>query len=108
MRVAVPLYEEVVAPRFGFAEDFLVATIENEGISETHRIILPNNGWNERLRVLEEHGVSVILCGGFNRRFEPLARSHGIRVICGCVGEAELVAHRFAQQKQEDLAWLGE
>ena len=41
------------------------------------------------LRKLASQGVTVLLCAGFDRTFEPVARDLGIDVVWGLVGPAE-------------------
>ena len=53
--------------------------------------------FTSRLNKLKEHKVDVILCGGFNRSFVPLAESLGIRVISGISGRAKNAALAFVQ-----------
>lgn len=89
MKVAVPLFGTVVAPRFGFADEFLVAEVNDRQITRTEHVSISIESWYDRLHELKEHGITVLLCGGFNRRFEPLAESLGIEVIAGLAGEAD-------------------
>lgn len=100
MRVAIPLFEGNVAPRFGFADRMLVATIEDGKVvdSETHRFT--PGGWHRRISRLVEDGVSVLLCGGFNCRFVPLAEDLGLEVIAGLSGSAAALVEAFARGEE--------
>jgi len=98
MKIAVPLFGRDVAPRFGFVDQFLIATIAKKHVGQSITIAVGENaGWHERLEQLKQHGVEMLLCGGFNRRFEPLATSFGIKVIAGLTGDALTLAETYAR-----------
>lgn len=95
MRVAVPVFGEDVAPRFCFAREMLVVDLE-EGRETGRRFVMFGNGrWAQRIRLLEDLGVDVLLCGGFNRRLQPAAEQAGIRVLWGQRGEAEAILEAY-------------
>ncbi|MBW2529685.1 MAG: hypothetical protein JRI23_36250 [Deltaproteobacteria bacterium] len=95
-RVAVPLFGEEVAPRFCSADRVLLADVLGRSVGPLHRISLGDASWAHRLAELAAAGVTVLLCGGFNRRFHPLAERHGIEVIWGLFGSAERLVHAYA------------
>ncbi len=98
--VAIPTFRGVVAPRFCFADVVLLARVGCREVSELSLRGLP---WPERLQALSREHVTLLLCGGFNRRLLPFAESVGIEVIWGLSGDvAPLVvciaeAHHVAQ-----------
>ena len=97
MLAAVPLFGQDVAPRFGFSKDFLIVEIENEqAVSVTYKRTT-TDGWLNRLCELRDLGVAVILCGGYNRAFIPLAEDMGLQVIAGLAGDARQIAEAFAR-----------
>jgi predicted Fe-Mo cluster-binding NifX family protein len=104
MRVAVPVFGQDVAPRFGFAEEFLVADISNGNVVRESLISVSDAGWYKRLAELKGLGVELLLCGGFNRRFEPLAQTLGIEVVAGLAGEVSTLLESYA--RGEDLPVL--
>jgi predicted Fe-Mo cluster-binding NifX family protein len=97
MKVAVPLFGKDVAPRFRYADRFLVAEIAEEQVVVVDHIDLDFAGWPFRLGFLRDLGVDVILCGGFNRCFTPLAESLGVRILTDLNGVAEKVVEAFAR-----------
>ena len=100
MKVAVPLFGSAVAPRFGFANEFLVAEVVNREVTRTERVSIAALEWHGRLAALQGHGITVLLCGGFNRRFDPLAESLGIEVIAGLAGEADATVAAYARGEE--------
>jgi predicted Fe-Mo cluster-binding NifX family protein len=89
-RVAIPLFENEIAPRFCFAQEILLVEIREK--KETLRKFIPFQGdesFLSRLRILQGWKVRTLLCGGFNRKFLAQVEGAGIRVIWGLLGPAE-------------------
>jgi len=95
MRLAVPLLGTDVAPRFCSAARVLI--VEHDGGVERsrERVALPPGGIPARLVTLTHLGVSVLLCGGFNRAFRPMAERLGLRVEWRLVGPADAAIAAF-------------
>jgi predicted Fe-Mo cluster-binding NifX family protein len=96
IRIAVPLLGRDVAPRFGYADRFLLAEILDGKISrmDLESIVVPC--FASRLGKLQDLKVEVVVCCGFDRAFIPLAEALGIRIIFGVVGAARNAVLAFA------------
>ena len=106
MLVAIPMFGKDVSPRFGFAEEFLVADISDGNVTRERRIVVNGAGCHRRLSKLRGLGVELLLCGGFNRRFEPLAQTMGIEVVTGLAGDVKMLLSLLA--RGEELPdWCG-
>jgi len=99
--LGVPLHGDDVAPRFCSADRFMIAELDGGRVRRVCRLSVPEEAWSERLERLSVAGVRVLLCGGFNRSFLPLAESFGIRVISGLAGEAEQLIDAFLRDEVE-------
>jgi len=98
VNIAAPLFEMEVAPRFGFADRVLVGQARDGAVVEWSIVAMaPESTLLERLALLRQHGVVVLICGGFPRRFEPLALEMGIRVIAGAISGAKEAIETIAQ-----------
>jgi predicted Fe-Mo cluster-binding NifX family protein len=95
MKVAVPLFEEEVAPRFCFARELLVATVEEGKVTARERLLVESLPWPDRIRRLGELGVTVVLAGGFDRCQAPMAHARGMRIISGLGGTADEALRAF-------------
>lgn len=104
--LGVPLHGDDVAPRFCSADRFMVADLDGGRVRRVRRLAIPEEVWSERLERLSAAGVRVLLCGGFNRSFLPLAESFGIRVIFGLAGEAERLIDAFLRDEIERHRFL--
>ena len=97
--LGVPLHGDDVAPRFCSADEFMIAELDRDEVRRVRRLSIPEVTWSQRLERLSAAGVSVLLCGGFNRRFVHLAEGLGIRVISGLAGEAEQLIDAFLRDE---------
>jgi predicted Fe-Mo cluster-binding NifX family protein len=88
-RVAIPLFGSEVAPRFCFARRMLLVELADGAVASRQEHDVANCGWQARLRLLSTERVSLLLCGGFNRRYLSLAEALGIFVSWGHVGPVE-------------------
>jgi len=104
--LGVPLHGEDVAPRFCSADQFMIAELDQGRVRRLHRLSIPEEEWLQRLERLSAAGVRVLLCGGFNRSFLPLAERFGIRVIFGLAGEAERLIDAFLRNEIERYRFL--
>ncbi|MBN1336700.1 MAG: hypothetical protein JXB39_12150 [Deltaproteobacteria bacterium] len=94
MRLALPLFEDDVSPRFCGADRILVVDIEEGRETGRHVVDPVPADFFDRLVLLRDLGVRELLCGGFNRCWLPLAESLGLRVFWGLWGPAEAVLQR--------------
>jgi len=110
MRVAIPTFGVEVSPRFCCAREALI--VEVVGGRETARatVALGETCNPDRLHLLQGRGVSLLVCGGFNRRFLPEAEHAGIHVIWGVMGPVEeavleLTAGHFTPPHRNPGCW---
>ena len=95
MKLAIPMFNSRVSPRFDFAAKILIATIESGKISERQEYALTNLHQIRRSSLLCELGVKVLICGGISSFCHRLITDNGIRVIPMIQGEIEEVLNRF-------------
>jgi predicted Fe-Mo cluster-binding NifX family protein len=95
MRVAVMLFRDQVAPRFGATRHAAVITVEH-GV-ETDRALLDLAGtFPEQIPDrLAEAGAEVLICGGIHPRFQARLAQLGLSVIGGVVGPVEQAISAF-------------
>ena len=98
MIVAVPLFGPDVAPRFCFADQILVVELVDSREVARQQVEATGLPWPDRLRLLNRHGVELLLCSGFNRQLLPVARGFGINVVWGLCGDVEELLERYRTQ----------
>ena len=110
VRVAMPIFEGEVAPRFCFAPEVLVVDMEAGLEAWRLRLPLPEGGYPDRLRVLHDNGVFLLVCDGFNRACLGEAERAGVHVVWGISGSIEsavrtLVARRLVSCRRHPDCW---
>jgi predicted Fe-Mo cluster-binding NifX family protein len=95
MRIAIPRYNGRISPRFGFAQDVLVADLAGGGDPHSEILSLERCFPEEIPRMLHGKGVQVVLTGGINVHFQDLFRALGIEVIWGLIGTPEEAIHGY-------------
>ena len=106
-KIAVPLFDRRVSPRFDCAGDFLIAAVESGEIVECRKLSVV--GWDRRERVknLREWGVDTLICGGVDKQSARLLISYGIRMVTWVTGLAEDALHSFLRGELESGTMVG-
>lgn len=89
MKVAVVLFRDQVAPRFGATRMAALVTVEHATEMDRRLIDLGGVMPEEIPGMLAAEGAEVLICGGIHPRFEALFARRGVKVIGGVVGPAE-------------------
>ena len=95
MKVAIPRFEEQVAPCFEYSATITIFTIEDQRIVEQVDFTLQSQRAFDRVRLLRDQDVETLICGGVQDRFEDLVGATGIRVISWVSGNVEDLLSRF-------------
>ena len=95
MKIAIPMFNSRVSPRFDFASRMLIATIDNREVVERSEHSLKNLNPIRRGALLSELGVNVLICGGISDFSMRLLMGNGIEVIPMVAGEVEDVINLF-------------
>ena len=95
MKVAIPIFNSRVSPRFDFAQKVLIAIIESGKVVGRQEYSLTTLNPIRRSALLGELGVNVLLCGGISDFSVRLLMSNGIEVIPMVSGELEEVLSLF-------------
>lgn len=100
-KLALPLFNDDLAPRFCYADHVLVVEVTEGKVVSTRSIPVGPTGGPERLGYLSTLGVTELLCSGFNRQFLPRAQALGIRVHWGLAGNALEVAEAYCRGEHD-------
>jgi predicted Fe-Mo cluster-binding NifX family protein len=95
VKIAIPLFNSRVSPRFDFAGRLLCVTIADGKIIERQEFSLINFDTIKRISLLCELKVDVMLCGGISSFAQRFIQSRGIEVIPLVQGEVEKVLDLF-------------
>jgi predicted Fe-Mo cluster-binding NifX family protein len=99
MRVAIPVFENRISPRFDCAPSFLLYDVEGERVA-AHKEIA-SSGWNDTERVLQLKGLGVntLICGGLPNYLLVNLVNNGIKVIPWVAGNASVALDLFLRGK---------
>jgi predicted Fe-Mo cluster-binding NifX family protein len=99
MRIAIPVFENRISPRFDCAPAFLLYDIAGEKVAARREIACP--GWNdtERVSQLKDLGVNTLICGGLPNYLLANLTNNGIKVIPWVAGIASMALELFLQSK---------
>ncbi|MDH7499986.1 MAG: NifB/NifX family molybdenum-iron cluster-binding protein, partial [candidate division NC10 bacterium] len=96
MRIAIPLFHSRVSPHFAYAPEILLATQGKENHWAREKISCAHMAPLQKVGLLSQVGVNVLICGGINGEFLHYLECQGIQVIAGVMGEAEEALKCFA------------
>ena len=95
MKIAIPLFNTRVSPRFDFAPKILVATVDGRQVADRETYSLINLNPIRRSSLLSDLGVNIIICGGISSFSQRLIKANAITIIPMVQGEVEKVLDLF-------------
>ncbi len=99
MKVAIPHHEGEVTPCFEYSSSITIYEIRNNRVFAQDDFTLRSEEEFDRIRLLRDQEVSVLICSGILDAHEGLLTASGIRVISWVSGKTTDVLHRFLQDK---------
>jgi len=101
MKIAVPIWNQRVAPVFDVAREILVAEMAMEkGPNRTRETLTGELPVQKALRLVEL-GVDILICGAISRPTLAMVTGYGIRVVPHVVGQATEVIQAWSQGRLE-------
>lgn len=97
MKVAIPRFEESVAPCFEYSATITIFVIENRKVVNQTDFTLRSRDVLDRVRLLRDQGVDTLICGGVQDRFEDLVVASGCRCISWVSGNVDDLVEMFIQ-----------
>ena len=101
MKVAIPLFDNWISPRFGFSPEMLIVTIEDGKVISQKTISMAGLAlpqWFDQFASLE---IDTLICGGIDGFCHHQLKSLGISVIPEIAGEASEALTLFLNGKLE-------
>lgn len=99
VKIAIPLFNSRVSPRFEFASRVLIVTIDSGEVVERREFSFTNLNPIRRSVLISELGVHVLICGGISDFSVRLLLGNGVEVIPMVAGEVEYVLNLFINDK---------
>lgn len=93
MRIAIPHHADEVAPCFEYTATMLVLTLEDGKVVDELDFPISSKDPMDRVRLLRDQDVGVVICGGVRERIADLLHARGVEVVAWVTGRVdELVA----------------
>ena len=97
MKVAIPHHNEEVTPSFEYTAGITIYTVRKNKVVEQTDFALHSDQEFDRIRLLRDQGVNVLICSGIQDAHERLLLASGIRVISWISGKVREVLNLFLQ-----------
>lgn len=81
MNIAIPIFNERVAPRCSIADYFLIVRLQHNEIILQKEIKLDETNWVNILKFLIELRIDNLVCGGINIEDKNSAKISGINIV---------------------------
>jgi len=89
MKIAIPVVNERVAPRFGISNTLLIVTEENGEILSRKTISFAEMSPFEKIRYIKNNEIKVLICLGIEMTLYNYLNAFGVQVIPGIYGYVE-------------------
>jgi predicted Fe-Mo cluster-binding NifX family protein len=95
MKVAIPIFENRISPRFDFSPEVWIVEVEDGKLVNHEKISVAHLNLSQRMEKITSNGVHKIICGGIDGFSRDQLKNRGIDVVQDIIGEAEVVIDRF-------------
>ena len=97
MKVAIPNLGGEVTPCFEYTAGITIYEVHKNRVVAKTDFTLRSEEELDRVRLLRDQGVSVLICSGIQAAHEDLLTASGIQVISWVSGKADEVLHLFLE-----------
>ena len=91
MKIAIPIYENRISPRFDFSPEMWVVEVERGEVVGQEKLSTANLNVPQRLEQVTSNGVDKLICGGIDPFSRNQLGSRGIDVVQDVIGDAGIV-----------------
>lgn len=95
MKIALPVFNGRVAPRFGMADTLLVLHLMNGIFTKREELELQGMSPIEKARLLKQQEIKVLICMGIEMGLYHYLSVFGVRVFPGIHGDVEEVLELY-------------
>lgn len=97
MKIAMPIFQERISPRFDFSPEMWIIEVEGAEVVRKETFSTLSFDPHQRMEQLTSKGVEKLICGGIDRFSARELGGRGIEVIQDVIGEAEAVLDQFVK-----------
>ena len=100
--IAVPIFKSRISPVFDTCTRLLLIEFEDGREITRKEFDLDKFSLRERLKILENNDVAVVICGGISDVFYALLSNSNILLICGICGHVDEVIKAHFDGRLDD------
>ncbi len=102
MIIALPVWNERIAPLFDVARQALIISVDQQCIAHRTCVPLPVDAPEEKVRCLVRQGTSILICGAISRPLCLMACACGIDVYAFVGGNTQEIIEAWRQGRLEE------
>ena len=95
MKIAIPIFENRVSPRFDFSPELWIIEVESGEVVSQEKFPTVNLNLPQRLEQITSNRVDKVICGGIDGLSRNQLGSRGIDVVQDVIGDADIVFDLF-------------
>jgi predicted Fe-Mo cluster-binding NifX family protein len=97
VKIAIPRFDEVVAPCFEYCATMAIFNVEGTDIVSQIDVPIRSQKAFDRIRLMRDHEVETVICGGVQEIYEDMLNANNINVVSWVSGNVEDLLHSFLQ-----------
>jgi len=95
MKIAIPIFENRVSPRFDFSPELWIIEVESGEVVSQEKFPTANLNLPKRLEQITSNRIDKVICGGIDGLSRNQLGSRGIDVVQDVIGDADIVFDLF-------------
>ena len=107
MKVAIPVFQTKISPRFDSTQGFILLQIEKSDVIKREKLSTRNCPSSAKIKQLVDLKIDTLICGGIDLESMQQLNFNGIKIYSWITGEIEDAVTRFLGQGLESGIILG-
>lgn len=103
--IAIPKFQTRVSPVLDTCSHLLLIEVEKNSEIDRHQIYFDNISLDDRLNIIKNMNVDVIICCAVSEVMDKMLRAADIQLVCGIVGDINLVLKAYLCNKLDDTCF---
>jgi len=97
MKIAIPIYENRISPRFDFSPEMWIVEVERGEVVGQEKFSTANLNLAQRLEQVTSNGVDKLICGGIDSFSRNQLGDRGIDVVQDVIGDVGMIIDLFVR-----------
>ncbi len=105
MKIAIPIYENRISPRFDFSPEMWIVEVEKGEVVGQEKFSTADLNLAQRLEQVTSNRVDKLICGGIDSFSRNQLGNRGIDVVQDIIGDAGMVIDLLTKGKFRPGLW---